>query len=300
MTSTATLLFEQILNGLQLGVMLFLIASGLTLVLGIMNLLNLTHAAYYTFAAYVGVTAYGLTGWFLAAVAAAIASTVILAAATDLLVMRYLYDRDHLTQLLATFGLLLFFNEAITMLWGNGAMQMARPQWLAGSINLLPELSYPAYRLAITIVGLAVAFLLHYANHHTLLGMQIRAGTSNKTMLAALGVPVHRLYTAVFCVGAALAALAGMMVAPLISVDVGMGDSILILCLVVITIGGVGSVRGAFVAALLVGLVDTLGRTFLPQTFGFTLGPALSSMSVYVFMAVTLLLRPEGLFSAHQ
>lgn len=294
------LLFEQILNGLQLGIMLFLIASGLTLVLGIMNLLNLTHAAFYTFAAYAGVTAYGLIGSFLAAGAAAIASTVVLAAATDLLVMRFLYDRDHLGQLLATFGLLLFFNESITMVWGNGALQMGRPEWLAGSINLLQGFPYPAYRLAITLVGLAVGFSLHYANHHTRLGMQIRAGTSNKTMLAALGVRVNRLYTTVFCVGAALAALAGIMVAPLISVDVGMGDLILILCFVVITIGGVGSVRGAFVAALLVGLVDTLGRTFLPQTFGFTLGPALSSMSVYIMMAATLLLRPEGLFPAHR
>jgi branched-chain amino acid transport system permease protein len=294
------LLLEQILNGIQLGVMLFLIASGLTLVLGIMNLLNLTHAAFYTFAAYVGVTAFGLTGSFAIAAAAAVTSTVILAAATDLLVMRFLYDRDHLGQLLATFGLLLFFNEAITVVWGNGALQMGRPQWLAGPINLIPGFPYPAYRLAITLAGIVVGFALHYTNHHTRLGMQIRAGTSNKTMLAALGVPVNRLYTTVFCVGAALAALAGVMVAPLISVDVGMGESILILCFVVITIGGVGSVRGAFVAALLVGLVDTLGRTFLPQAFGFTLGPALSSMSVYVMMAATLLVRPEGLFPAHR
>jgi branched-chain amino acid transport system permease protein len=294
------LYFEQALNGLQLGVMLFLIASGLTLVLGIMNLLNLTHAAFYTFAAYFGVTALKLTGLFPAAVCAAIGGAIVVAAIADLLVMRFLYDRDHLSQLLATFGLLLFFNETVVMIWGTGAMQMGRPQWLAGSIELLPGFEYPAYRLAIALAGLAVGFALHHANHHTRLGMKIRAGASNKTMLAALGVNVNRLYMTVFCIGAGLAAFAGVMVAPLVSVDIGMGDSILVLCFVVITIGGVGSVRGAFFAAILIGLVDTFGRTFLPQVFGFTLGPALSSMSVYIVMAAVLLFRPEGLFAAHR
>lgn len=294
------LYLEQLLNGLQLGVMLFLIASGLTLVLGIMNLLNLTHAAFYTLAAYFAVSAFHFTGSFLVAAGAAIGGAIVVAALTDLLVMRFLYDRDHLSQLLATFGLLLFFNEAAVMIWGAGALQMSRPQWLAGSIDFLPGFSYSVYRLAITVAGLSVGFALHYANHHTRLGMRIRAGASNKVMLASLGVRVNLLYTTVFCIGAGLAAFAGVMVAPLISVDVGMGDSILVLCFLVIAIGGMGSVRGAFFAAILVGLVDTYGRTFFPQVLGFTLGPALSSMSVYIVMAMVLLFRPEGLFLANR
>jgi len=296
--SAAQLLIEQTLNGVQLGIMLFLIAGGLTLVLGIMNLLNLTHGSFYMLAAYIGVMVYGHSHSFLLAVLGAVAGAVAVAGVIEVLVMRHLYDRDHLGQVLATFGLLLFINEMATVVWGESPLQMHKPQWLDGSIELLPGIPYPAYRLAITAVGLVVTLALHYGNNHTRVGMLIRAGASNKRMLGALGVNVDRVYAMVFCLGVALAAVAGVMVAPLVSVDSGMGDSILILCFVVITIGGMGSVRGAFLASLLVGLVDTFGRTFLPQAFGYTLGPALSSMCIYMLMALVLLVRPEGLFPA--
>jgi branched-chain amino acid transport system permease protein len=292
----AQLLVEQAMNGLQLGIMLFLIAGGLTLVLGIMNLLNLTHGSFYMLGAYIGIATYGHTREFLPAVAGAILGTVAVAAVAEVVVMRRLYDRDHLGQLLATFGLLLFINEMVTVIWGTGALQMARPEWLRATVDILPGVPYPSYRLAITCVGLAVTLLLQYGSHRTRIGMLIRAGANNKRMLGVLGVNVDRIYAVVFCLGVALAALAGVMVAPLVSVDSGMGDSILILCFVVVTIGGMGSVRGAFIASLLVGLVDTFGQTYLPQAFGYTLGPALSSMSIYALMALVLLVRPEGLF----
>jgi branched-chain amino acid transport system permease protein len=296
--ATAQLLIEQAMNGVQLGMMLFLIAGGLTLVLGIMNLLNLTHGSFYMLGAYIGVMVYGYVHVFLLAVLGAVLGAVAVAGVIEVLVMRHLYDRDHLGQLLATFGLLLFINEMATVIWGTGALQMHRPEWLRGTVEVLPGVPYPSYRLAITVVGLALTLALHYGSHHTRLGMLIRAGASNKRMLGALGVNVDRVYATVFCLGVALAAVAGIMVAPLVSVDSGMGDSILILCFVVITIGGMGSVRGAFIASLLVGLVDTFGRTFLPQALGYTLGPALSSMCIYALMALVLLVRPEGLFPA--
>lgn len=296
--TAAQLLIEQAVNGLQLGIMLFLIAGGLTLVLGIMNLLNLMHGSFYTLGAYIGVMVYSYVHLFLVAALSAVLGVIVVAGLIEVIVMRHIYDRDHLAQLLATFGLLLFMNEMTTIIWGTGALQMHRPQWLSGTVEILPGMPYPSYRLAITVVGLAVTAVLHYGNDHTRLGMLIRAGASNKRILGALGVNVDRVYAIVFCLGAALAAIAGIMVAPLLSVDSGMGDSILILCFVVITIGGLGSVRGAFIASLLVGLVDTFGRTYLPQALGYTLGPALSSMSIYVLMAFILLVRPEGLFPA--
>ncbi len=294
------LLAQQLLNGVQLGVMLFLISAGLTLVLGILNLLNLTHGAFYMLAAYLAVEVYSKTGSFLLALVGAAAASVLIAMVLNLLVMRYLYRRDHMTQLLATFGMLLFINEIVTVIWGQGALQMPKPDWLQWTVPVFPGTVYPAYRLAITIVGLIVAVGLYYGNHHTRLGSLIRAAASNSDMLSALGIRVDRVFLSVFCLGVALAAIAGVMVAPLVSVDNGMGDSVLILCFVVITIGGMGSVPGAFIASLLVGLVDTFGRTLLPQAFGFTLGPALSSMSVYLLMAMVLVWRPRGLFAAHQ
>jgi branched-chain amino acid transport system permease protein len=292
------LALEQALNGVQLGLMLFLLSAGLTLVLGIMNTLNLTHGSLYMLGAYIGAVTLGASGSFLLACAAAIAGVTLVAAVMEVLVMRHLYERDHLDQVLATFGLLLFINEAVTMIWGRAALQMAVPRLLNGTIELLPGLNYPIYRFAVTVAGLAIGAAMYYVIQHTRLGTEIRAGATNRVMLSALGVNVTRLFLFVFALGAALAAGAGVMVAPLMSIDSGMGDSILALCFVVITIGGLGSVRGAFVAAVAIGLVDTFGRTLLPMTFGFPLGPALASMCIYVFMALVLLFRPEGIFPA--
>jgi branched-chain amino acid transport system permease protein len=287
----------QTLNGIQLGIMLFLIAAGLTLVLGLMDLLNLTHGAFYMLGAYAGASLYSTTQSFAIAFAGAVVGIAVVAASLNLVVMRHLYNRDHLTQVLATFGLLLFINEMTPIIWGPSALHMPKPTWLEFSLNVVPGIPYPVYRLAVTLVGLCIAFGLYYINGHTRLGMLIRAGASNREMLSALGVRVGRLYAVVFCAGAALAAVAGLMTAPISSVDSGMGDAVLILSFVVVTIGGLGSVRGAFIAALLVGLVDTYGRSFLPYVFGFTLGPALSSMSVYLLMAIVLVFRPKGLLS---
>ncbi len=292
------LALEQALNGMQLGVMVFLISAGLTLVLGIMNTLNLTHGSLYMLGAYLGAATLEATGSFLLAFCAAIAGVTLLASVIEALVMRRLYDRDHLDQVLATFGLLLFINEAATIIWGRGALQMGMPGFLQGTVSLFPGLNYPVYRFAITLCGLAIGGGMYYVIQYTRLGMEIRAGATHRVMLSALGINVKRLFLLVFALGAALAAGAGFMVAPLISIDSGMGDSILALCFVVITIGGLGSVRGAFVSALAIGLVDTYGRTLLPMAFGFPLGPALASMCIYVFMALVLLFRPEGLFPA--
>ena len=292
------LALEQALNGVQLGLMLFLLSSGLTLVLGIMNTLNLTHGSLYMLGAYIGASTLGATGSFLLGCAAAIAGVTAFASVIEFLVIRRLYERDHLDQVLATFGLLLFINEMATILWGRAALQMETPELLRGAVELVPGLHYPAYRFAITAAGLSIGAIMYYVIQHTRLGMKIRAGATNRTMLSALGINVRRLFLTVFCLGAALAAGAGVMIGPLTSIDSGMGDSILALCFVVITIGGMGSVRGAFIAAILLGLVDTYGRTLLPMAFGFPLGPALASMCVYVFMALILLFRPEGIFPA--
>lgn len=295
---TLQLAFEQALNGVQLGVMLFLLAAGLTLVLGIMNTLNLTHGSLYMLGAYIGASTLASSGSFLVAAAAGIVGVVAVAAVMEVLVMQHLYSRDHLDQVLATFGLLLFINEMATIVWGRAALHMEAPELLRGSVELLPGLNYPVYRFAITLAGLSIAAAMYWMIQRTRLGMEIRAGATNPVMLSAIGVNVRRLFLLVFCLGAALAAGAGVMVGPLLAIDSGMGDSILSLCFVVITIGGLGSVRGAFVAAICVGLVDTYGRSLLPMTFGFPLGPALASMCIYIFMALVLLIRPEGIFPA--
>ncbi|MCC7274622.1 MAG: branched-chain amino acid ABC transporter permease [Alphaproteobacteria bacterium] len=300
------LILTQALNGLQLGVMLFLMAAGLTLVFGIMNLINLAHGALYMAGAYLAAAAYGWTGSFLAAVALAVAGTAALGAAIELAALRGLYRRDHLDQVLATFGLILFLNEAARLVWGPAALFVPVPAALAHTVAILPGVPYPAYRLAIIAVGVAVAGGLYLLIARTRLGMLIRAGASNRTMVAALGVDVGLLYTAVFALGAGLAALAGAMAAPILSVEPGMGEPILILTLVVIVVGGIGSIRGAFAGALLIGCVDTIGRAFLPSMLRAVLapsasaavGPALASMLIYLTMAVVLALRPRGLFAA--
>jgi branched-chain amino acid transport system permease protein len=287
---TLPLVLEQTFNGLQLGVMLFLMAAGLTLVLGIMNLINLAHGSLYMLGAYVVAMFQAWTGSFLVAVLLALPAVAAIGMLVELIVFRRLYRRDHLDQVLATFGLILFFNELVGMIWGRQAIFVQLPAALSGSIEILPGAPYPLFRLLILAVGLAVAVLLYLIIHHSRLGMLIRAGASNREMAGALGIDIATVFTLVFGLGAALAGLAGMMAAPLLSVEAGMGETILILAFVVIVIGGIGSVRGAFVAALLVGLVDTWSRILLPSGAG--------PVSIYLLMAVVLFWRPRGLFAA--
>jgi branched-chain amino acid transport system permease protein len=300
------LVLEQCLNGLQFGVMLFLMAAGLTLVFGIMNLVNLAHGSLYMVGAYLATAAFGWTGSFLLALAFALVATFAVGMVVEVVALRTLYERDHLDQVLATFGLILFFNEAVAIVWGRSALFTTVPRALAGHLQLLPGLRYPAYRAVIILVGLAVAVLLYVVVSHTRLGMLVRAGASNRTMVAALGVNIRLLYTLVFGFGAALAALGGVMAGPIYTVLPGMGEEILIQVFVVIVIGGIGSIRGALVGAVVVGMVDTLGRAFLKPMLSTVIGPAaadnagpaLASMLIYILMAAVLYFRPQGLFPA--
>ena len=301
-----TLVFEQLLNGVQLGVTLFLMAAGLTLVLGIMNLVNLAHGSLYMVGAYLTLAATQWTGSYAAGVVLGLAGTLLVGMLVEVITLRALYERDHLDQVLATFGLILFFNELVAILWGRASLYAQLPQYLRGHVEIFSGSSYPMYRLAVIFVGLFVAVLLWYVVTQTRLGMLIRAGASNRTMVAALGVNIRLLYTLVFGFGAVLAGLAGLMAGPIYSVQPGMGELILIQVFVVIVIGGIGSVRGALVGALIVGIVDTLGRAFLKPLLGTLIsppaaesaGPALASMLIYLLMAVVLALRPAGLFPA--
>ena len=301
------LFLEQVLNGLQLGVMLFLLAAGLTLVLGIMNLVNLAHGSLYMVGAFVAASVARVTGSYLLGLLAALPAAALVGMAVEVIALRRLYNRDHLDQVLATFGLILFFNEATRIIGGPRALFMDGPAWLSGTVELIPGAPYPAYRLAIIVVGVAVAGFLYWLTAHTRLGMLIRAGASNREMVGALGVDIKRLDTLVFGLGAMLAALAGVMAGPIYAVEVGMGEDILILTFVVIVIGGIGSIRGALVGAILVGLGDTLGRAFLPSLLKLFAAPAtadgvgasLASMAIYIVMAAVLAWRPRGLFPAH-
>ena len=301
---TFALIFEQLLNGVQLGVMLFLLAAGLTLVLGIMNMVNLAHGSLYMVGAYLTTYFFQLTNSFLLAVVLGLAGTLVVGVIVEVVALRTLYERDHLDQVLATFGLILFFNELVGMIWGKAAIYSTIPEYLSGHIELMAGLRYPLYRLVIIVVGFAVAGLLWYVVVKTRLGMLIRAGASNRTMVSALGVNIRLLYTLVFGFGAALAGLAGLLSGPIYAVQPGMGELILIQVFVVIVIGGIGSIRGALAGALIVGMVDTMGRAFLKPVLSTVIsptaadaaGPALASMLIYLLMAVVLALRPEGLF----
>jgi branched-chain amino acid transport system permease protein len=300
------LALEQILNGAQLGVTLFLMAAGLTLIFGIMNLVNLAHGSFYMVGAYLAVTFYQWTGSLVLGVLLAMPATFLVGALIEVVALRTLYQRDHLDQVLATFGLILFFNELIAIVWGRVGLFTNLPGWLSGTVDFGEAFSYPLYRLVIIAVGVAVAFGLWFVVARTRVGMLVRAGASNRTMVAALGVNIRLLYTLVFGVGAALAGLAGAMAAPVYAVQPGMGDPVLIQAFVVIAIGGIGSIRGALAGALIVGMVDTLGRAFLKPALATLIsapaaqsaGPALASMLIYLLMAAVLALRPEGLFPA--
>jgi branched-chain amino acid transport system permease protein len=300
------LFIEQCLNGIQLGLLLFLLAAGLTLVFGIMDLVNLAHGSLYMLGAYFAATFTALTGSFILAIFLALFATLLVGMAVEVIALRRLYGRDHLDHVLGTFGLILFSNEMVRLIWGPAGLRVPLPDWLLRPVEILPGVLYPSYRLLIIAVALAVAALLYFMVMRTRIGMLIRAGASNREMIGALGINIKLLYTFVFGVGAALAGLAGMMQAPILTVQIGMGENILILAFVVIIIGGIGSIRGAFVAAIMVGLIDTVGRSFLPEVLKLflsnqaasTAAPALSSMLIYLVMAVVLVLRPQGLFPA--
>ncbi|HUT51052.1 MAG TPA: branched-chain amino acid ABC transporter permease [Alphaproteobacteria bacterium] len=302
---------EQMLNGVQFGIMLFLMAAGLTLIFGIMDFVNLTHGSLYMMGAFFGAKALQwlleLTGWtgsttvtllFAVAVLLGVLATVLLGAIIERGIFRRLYLGSHLDHVLATFGLLLFFNEFAKILFGSEPINVPKPPLLIAPVEILPGINYSSYRLAITVVGVIVVVGLYLLISRTRIGMLIRAGASNREMVTGLGININRLYTVVFALGAGLAGLAGIMTTPLTSVQVGIGEEIMILTFVVIVIGGIGSIRGAFIASIVIGIIDTIGRFLLPAWFGYTAGPALASMAIYLAMAAVLFFRPSGLFAA--
>ena len=301
-----TLILEQALNGMQFGLMLFLIAAGLTLVFGVMDMINLAHGSLYMVGAFLTATISQASGSFAIGLACAVAATAAIGMLLELSVLRRLYRRDHLSQVLGTFAILLMSNEAVRIIWGPQPVLLNAPAALAGPVEILPGFGYPAYRLLIIGVGFAVALLLWVLITRTRVGMRVRAGASNRDMAELLGVNVRRLFTAIFGLGAALCAVAGGLLGPLLAVSVGMGESILIVAFVVIVIGGIGSIRGALIAALLVGVVDTVGRTFVPTLLAGLLGPAaasgagpaIASILIYALMAIVLFWKPQGLFPA--
>jgi branched-chain amino acid transport system permease protein len=301
-----TLFIEQCLNGLQFGLLLFLLAAGLTLVFGIMDLVNLAHGSLYMVGAYFAATFAAFTGSFVLGAVLALFATLLVGMAVEVVAMRRLYGRDHLDHVLGTFGLILFFNELVRLIWGPEGMSLPLPSWLLTWVTVLPGISYSAYKLSLIVVTLAVAAFLYFLVMRTRIGMLIRAGASNREMVGALGVNIKLLYTLVFGLGAALAGLAGLMQAPILTVEIGMGEKILILAFVVTVIGGIGSIRGALIAALLVGFIDTIGRAYFTDVLRLVLsteaaataGPAISSMLIYLLMAMVLVVKPEGLFPA--
>ncbi|SNR51409.1 branched-chain amino acid ABC transporter permease [Puniceibacterium sediminis] len=294
----------QLLNGAQLGILLFLIAAGLTLVFGIMDVINLAHGVLYMIGAYLIATFAALTGSFWAGLLLMLPAALVVGLVIERLVIRPLYARSHLDQVLATFGLVMIVNEGVKILWGASPLSVPMPELLSGSIPLIGPLQYPVYRLAIIAAGLGIAAGLYVLVNHTRVGMLLRAGATNREMVSALGVDIGKLFSLVFALGALLACFAGAIVAPILSVDTGMGESVLILTFVVVVIGGIGSIRGAFMGALLVAIVDTLGRTFGPILLRYVMEPSaagqtgrmLAPMLVYILMAAILFARPQGLF----
>ena len=277
----------QLLNGLQYGLLLFLVASGLTLIFGIMGIINLAHGSFYMLGAYLAWSLASLTGSLVAAILVAVPLTVLFGMALEWLLIRRLYERDHLFQVLLTYGLILVFEELRSIVWGDDVHGVPVPELLNASIRLTENLSYPVYRLFISGVCLLLALGLYLLIQRTRIGMMIRAGASNRDMAQSLGINIKFIYTLVFALGVALAAFAGMINAPLSSVFPNMGGQVLIICFVVVVIGGIGSVKGAMAASLMIGLADTFGQVLLPEVAG---------MIVYVLMAAVLVWRPAGLF----
>ncbi|MBV1926558.1 MAG: branched-chain amino acid ABC transporter permease [Rhodobacteraceae bacterium] len=298
------LLAEQTLNGLQFGVMLFLMAAGLTLIFGVMGLINLAHGSLYMIGAFAAAATAAATGSFVLALGASLAAAAIAGVVIEATVIRRLYDRDHLDQVLATFALILVFSEGTRWVFGSFPLFLDKPDYLSGTVSLPFGVQYSLYRLTLIIAGLLVAVGLFWMIAKTRIGIRIRAGENDREMIAALGVDISRLYTLIFALGAALAGLAGALIGAIQSVQVGMGEPVLILAFVVIVVGGIGSIKGALVGAILIGLTDTLGSFLLPKLFALVLAPAqaasvgssLASMSIYILMAIVLVFRPKGLF----
>lgn len=299
------LILEQLLNGLQYGVMLFLLAAGLTLIFGIMGVINLAHGSLYMVGAFIGTWAAAQTGSFWLGLPVALLAAAVTGFIVETGVIRKLYARDHLDQVLATFALILIFNQSIVLVFGRQPIFTTMPAGLSGSVELLPGLYYPAYRLLMIAVGLLVAVGLYALINRTRVGMLVRAGSTNRDMVRALGVDIRLLYTIVFGLGALLAGLAGYMTGPILAVQVGMGEEILLATFVVVVIGGVGSIKGAFVAGIALGVIDTMLRAFLPSVLRGVMAPSdadvigasVSSMGIYLLMALVLLIRPRGLFA---
>ena len=300
----SALLITQLLNGLQLGILLFLVAAGLTLIFGIMDFVNLAHGSFYMIGAYICGTLVYLLDSFVLAVILAVPLTLVVGYVAERLVARSIYARDHLDHVLATFGLILIFDTGVHLLWGAEGMSIPLPDWLQGQVAFSSTIEVPSYRIAIIAVGLAVALGMFFVVTKTRIGMLIRAGASNRTMVQALGIDIKNLFSLVFAAGAAIAGLAGMMIAPITEASIGMGNDIIIVAFVVIIIGGIGSIKGAFIGALIVGMIDTMGRSYLDQLFKLfmsdqnaeTAAPAISAMLIYILMAAILAVRPQGLF----
>ena len=303
---STTLFLILCLNGLQYGMLLFLISAGLSLVFGVMGFINLAHGVQYMVGAYLLFAFIGLTDNFMLSVLLSLLAALLFGLLLEYLVFRHLYKRSHLDQVLATFGIIIFLNELAKVVFGPATLSIELPEFLAGSIQLTEQLRYPIYRLITIGIGVLVALVLYFTVSYTRIGMLIRAGATTPEIVSALGVNIQRLFMIVFGVGAMLAGFAGVIAAPIYAVEPGMGDNMLIVAFVVIIIGGIGSVGGAFVAALLVGLIDTLGRSLATEvlslvfspSFANQIGPALASMLIYILMAAILIFRPRGLLPA--
>ena len=298
------LIAEQILNGLQFGIMLFLMSAGLTLIFGVMGLINLAHGSLYMIGAFIAAAVASATGSFILALVAALSAAALAGAIVEMTIIRKLYNRDHLDQVLATFALILIFSEGTRWVFGSFPLYLDVPAYLQGAVTLPGGIQYPLYRITLIVFGLIIGAGLGLLITKTRIGVQIRAGENDREMVSALGVNISKLYTFVFALGAALAGLAGALVGAIQSVEVGMGEPVLILAFVVIVIGGIGSVKGALIGSILVGLTDTLGGIFLPKLFGLfmdlatatNVGSSLASMSIYILMSIVLVWRPMGLF----
>ena len=290
------LFIEQVFNGLQLGMILFLMAVGVTLTFGVMNLINLAHGSMLMLGAFLIAFATSAVKSFGLAILLAMALVFALSWVIEKVLVKYLYAKSHLDQVLATFGLSIFLNDAVIMIWGREPLFVNLPSWLDGPVQITAEFSYPLYRLVITAVAIFAGIVLWFLLTQTRLGMQIRAGAEKREMIGALGVNINFLFTAVFAMSALLAALAGLMLGPMLSVQSGMGEPLLILSLAVVVIGGIGSLKGALYAALLVGLVDTLGRMVWPNLLGAIVGNIVSNAAIYILMAFVIAIRPAGLF----
>ena len=298
------LIAEQILNGLQFGIMLFLMSAGLTLIFGVMGLINLAHGSLYMIGAFIAAAVASATGSFILALVAALSAAALAGAIVEMTIIRKLYNRDHLDQVLATFALILIFSEGTRWIFGSFPLYLDVPAYLQGAVTLPGGIQYPLYRITLIVFGLIIGAGLGLLITKTRIGVQIRAGENDREMVSALGVNISKLYTFVFALGAALAGLAGALVGAIQSVEVGMGEPVLILAFVVIVIGGIGSVKGALIGSILVGLTDTLGGIFLPKLFGLfmdlatatNVGSSIASMSIYILMSIVLVWRPTGLF----